>query len=276
MMQQFIIQDDVMRILNRPISLAEIPSKAAMFFLLAVRTITLFKRPIRLLAHYIGSKPLPEKYLEFKDGRKIFLSNYPHDLITIMVVCSKREYGDVPKNAIVLDVGANIGAFCLFAKLNGACRVVAFEPNPEAFDILQKNIRENGFQESITAVNVAVSDMDDSLVWISQDSDPNNHIVDQEKNSQENSIRVKTISLKSLLLQYSLDHVDLMKVDCEGAEYKIIESSDEYSYNRIESMRFEYHGGADRLTNHLLKFGFRIKEYFPDNERVGRIFYGKN
>ena len=264
-----------MRILNRTISIIQIPTKVAMLILVIFRAMMLFKKPTRLLVHYIGSKPLSEKVVEFRDGRKIFLSSYLHDLITIMVIFCKREYGGIPAKGMVLDIGANIGVYSIFSILNGANRVLAFEPNLEAYNILKKNIHENGFDDSIIAVNLAVSDVDNAWVWIPVDSNPNNSIIDIKKNEKDGMVKVKTISLKSILFQYNLTSVDLMKIDYEGAEYKFIEAGGIDSFNRIDRIRFEYHSGTDRLTNHLQKFGFSMLKYYPDNERVGRAFYYK-
>ena len=247
-----------------------------MILLMVFRTIILFKKPIRLLVHYIKSKPLSEQVVEFRNGRKILLSKYPHDLITIMVIFGKREYGDVPNNGTVLDIGSNIGVYSIFAKLNGANNVIAFEPNIEAYNILQKNIFENRFDDSIIAVNMAVSDVDNAHVWISRESNPNNSIIDYGKNADKEGMdQVRTISLKSILFKYELTFIDLMKIDCEGAEYKFIEAGEIDSYNKIDRIRFEYHRGTDRLTKHLQKFGFSMEKYYPDNERVGRVFYYK-
>ena len=253
----------------------DMPQRIIMMLFLISRTCILFKQPLRLLVSYIRNTPFLEKFVEFRNGNKIFLSTYPYDLTTIMVIFGKREYGNIIDKSIVIDIGANIGVFCIYAIVNGASQVVAFEPNTEAFKTLQKNIRENGFQNSITAVNLAVSSVDNNSVWIEQSSNPNNYTTIDHQ-SRDHAFEVKTISLKTILSLHKLTNVHLMKIDCEGAEYEIIEAGDYDSYDRINEIRFEYHNGTDRLTNHLSKYGFEMDKIFPDNKRVGRAFYRKN
>jgi len=94
-----------------------------------------------VLSHYINKNSTLDIPLEFRNGLKIQLSNHPHDLITVFVVFVKKDYGDVLKNNIVVDIGANIGAFSLLAAKMGAKKVFAYEPNQVAFEVLQNNIK---------------------------------------------------------------------------------------------------------------------------------------
>ena len=190
-----------MKILNRKVALTEIPSKIVMMIFLSFRIIKLFKRPVRLLFHYYFSKILPEQKVELRDGTIILLSSYPHDLITIMVIFGKREYGNVPFDGTVLDIGANIGTYSIFAKLNGAKHIIAIEPNLESFKILEENISQNEFNDSIIAINLAVSDLDDTSVFIPISSNPNNSIINTNEIDSER-VSVKTITMNSILNKY--------------------------------------------------------------------------
>lgn len=60
---------------------------------------------------------------------------------------------------VVVDVGANFGLYTLLAasKLTGAGKVFAFEPNPNMFSLLQKNISTNGYAEFVRAEPLAIS-----------------------------------------------------------------------------------------------------------------------
>lgn len=270
-----------MKLFGRNFPVTVILSKLTIFAVVAVRVTILFQNPVRLLHHYLRSWALPEKMVTLRNGHRIFLSSYPNDLVTIMVLFGKREYGDIPNDGIVVDIGANIGAFCVYAKLYGAKRVIAFEPNKESFEILQKNITENGFEDSVTALNIAVSSEDDQRVYIPIASDPNNITSRQVENEDSGFTEVKTIKLATILDRYRIEQLDLLKVDCEGAEYEIIDACDRDTFNRIKRLRFEYHRGHTDLSDILLKNNFRIVGYYPDNDpddgwdKVGRIFYSR-
>jgi len=264
-----------MRIANREIAILTIPKKMLMMIILVARSVVLFKRPLRLVLHYIMSKPLPEKIVEFRNGHKIHLSSYPHDLTTAMVLFCKHEYGKMPEGGTVVDIGANIGTFTLYAIFNGAAKVYAFEPNLEAYEILLRNIEQNGISHKVFASNLAVTDSDNATVFIPQGSNPNNSIVLDGFNDKNDSTEVKTISLNGIIAINNLASVDLVKMDCEGSEYAIVEAANQECYDKVKQVRFEYHNGTDRLTHHLRQFGFIVDGFFPDNNRVGRIFYAK-
>ena len=64
------------------------------------------------------------------------------DTATIGVVFLRREYGPIGSNWTVIDVGANIGVFTLYAAATGG-RVYAYEPMPENYELLLRNLKRN-------------------------------------------------------------------------------------------------------------------------------------
>lgn len=264
-----------MRIFKRKFVAREVPAKLLMMTFLFCRTVVLFKRPLRLVYFYITSKPLPERSVEFRNGHKIILSNCPFDLVTVLVILCKQEYGDIPVGGIIIDIGANIGIFSLYAMFNGAAKVLAFEPNLEAFEILKRNVKENCLEDCVTTHNVAVGGKDNETVRIPVGSNPNNVVYTIAGGGSDDTVAIKTISLHGIFQSNTLNNVDLIKMDCEGAEYEIVEGANNGIYDKVKRIRFEYHNGAERLTNHLSKYRFKIDGFFPDNKRVGRIFYKK-
>lgn len=68
-----------------------------------------------------------------------------------------RDKKIITPESIVVDVGSYIGNHVVyFSKILGAKKVIAFEPTPRVFDILQENIKNNNLQ-NIEAYNLAVS-----------------------------------------------------------------------------------------------------------------------
>ena len=122
------------------------------------RSLLIFKHPLEVLSGYFTKTSPGNRKIELRNGLLLHLSSHPHDLITVFTVFAKVEYGKVPKNGVILDVGANIGIFSVYAAKNGAKVVHAIEPNEEAFSILKRNILENGFSDIITPHRFAVSD----------------------------------------------------------------------------------------------------------------------
>ena len=129
-------------------------------------------------------------------------------------------------------------------------------------------------ESAVITYNLAVSGKDNEIVRIPVSSNPNN-VVSSANIENENTSEVKTISLHGILESNLLSIVGLIKMDCEGAEYSIVESANESTYDKIKCIRFEYHNGTERLTNHLVSHGFKVEGFFPGNKRVGRVFYSK-
>jgi len=144
-------------------------------------------------------------------------------------------------NPVIVDVGGFIGDFALYAvKRLNARRVIVYEPAPKNWALLIKNIAQNGYEDRIEAVNKAVTDGGDVMLNIDA---PNEHtwIVSAYDPTDEPLSPVPGISLRELLRDHAVESVDLLKMDCEGAEYAIIESTPTDIFSRIRNIVFEYH-----------------------------------
>ena len=64
----------------------------------------------------------------------------------------------LPSDAVLWDIGANVGMFSLYAALQPGIRVVAFEPAASTYDTLVKNIQLNNLGSSISAYGIALGD----------------------------------------------------------------------------------------------------------------------
>jgi FkbM family methyltransferase len=61
------------------------------------------------------------------------------------------------KNRIVIDLGAFVGDSAIYFVLRGARRVIALEPNPEAFKEMLENIKLNNMESKIITINAGLS-----------------------------------------------------------------------------------------------------------------------
>ena len=98
--------------------------------------------------------------LHFRNGLILNHGKYDDPLLLLDEVFIKRLYDfktDAPRDAIMVDIGANIGSVTQFFGL--ACptaRIHAYEPNPSAFVMLQRNISDNHMGQRVTAFPEAV------------------------------------------------------------------------------------------------------------------------
>jgi FkbM family methyltransferase len=124
------------------------------------------------------------------------------------------EYFDNKSGLTILDIGANIGLFSIFAQ-DSSQDVYAIEPTPTHFSILKKMI---GPYSNIHPVNVALHN-ENRLIdfYVSQaNSTMNSTVVQHGPNVKTIVVPAKTI-LK-LIQDLGLQHVDFAKCDIEGSE----------------------------------------------------------
>jgi FkbM family methyltransferase len=142
---------------------------------------------------------------------------------------------------VVIDVGGFIGDFSLYAvKRLNARRVIVCEPSPRNWALLLKNIANNGYEDRIEPVNKAVTDGGNAMMNIDA-PDESQCMVSAYFPSEQPLSTVSGISLGQLLRDHAVESVDLLKIDCEGGEYAILESTSADVLSRIRNIVFEYH-----------------------------------
>jgi len=102
--------------------------------------------------------PLDLRVTQFDPPAEFELVDGIGDLAAVGEVW-RRDYPITPElvhGKIVVDIGANIGAFSVLAALLGAHKVLAFEPDPENYAVLCRNIKLNGVERVVYPVRAAV------------------------------------------------------------------------------------------------------------------------
>ena len=162
-------------------------------------------------------------------------------------------------------MGANIGYFTLeFARLVGSRgKVISFEPHPEIYKVLQRNVRRNNYH-NIVLNNVACGESDSQMkLHLSTENEGNHKIV--ENNSSKGSVVTQVVRLSELIV---LTAPRLIKMDIEGAELLAIKGigSDILATQEIDFV-LEYHPyemaffdieGTD-ILDLLSKYGYKFR-----------------
>ena len=132
--------------------------------------------------------------------------------------------------ALVLDIGANQGLYALITKcLCPSARVLAFEPLPSAFLALQANVALNNF--NIECLEIALADFDGEAKFYSPATNlaTEGSLIASEVDQANLKVqRVRAGRLASLIETHCLAHVDLMKIDVEGAEAGVLSGMGSY------------------------------------------------
>jgi len=101
-----------------------------------------------------------------------------------------------------------------------------------------------------------------------------------ENKDKKERFFAKTIQLDTFLSEKGINNIDVIKFDCEGAEYSIIYSLSEESFAKTNSMCVEAHRGDQKdqninsLNKYLVKKGFTT-EVLPDGNSGGYIWAWK-
>ena len=122
----------------------------------------------------------------------------------------------------VLDIGANIGYYTLmFAKLVGEQgKVFAFEPEPNNFALLKKNVEINGYS-NVVLVQKAVSNQNGTTQLYLCEENQGMHRVYHSVFCNE-SLDIESLRLDDYFRGYN-EKISFIKIDIEGAEYAAIQ-----------------------------------------------------
>jgi FkbM family methyltransferase len=158
-------------------------------------------------------------------------------------------------NPLIIDCGANIGLSIIYMKqLAPDARIIAFEPDKLNYQLLKQNVEHFGLS-NVDARNEAIWIENTVLKFASQGS-LMSRIDEKEK---PDSIEVKATRLKELITE----KVDFLKIDIEGAEYKVMADIDE-KLHLVENLFLEYHGTFDQngelreIFDILVRNGFKL------------------
>ena len=220
-----------------------------------------FAEPLALWRDYLKQSSQPWSSYVLRDGTKLHLSDNPHDVITVMVNFCKRDYGLIEPGSVVVDIGANIGMFTMFAVRCGANAVYSYEPNRIAFDVMKKNVVENGLTGIVKPYQLAVAGGDAKVVYLPEVSSPYNRM-SATSDGETNLVPVSATSLGEIFEENHLASVDYLKLDCEGAEYSILLQCSDDVLRRVRRIRMELHSSKEfsrhSVLERCLQAGFEV------------------
>lgn len=162
---------------------------------------------------------------------------YPTDPIVIREIWEENVYRTenhhFSEGGTVVDIGANIGSFSIYAASKGSF-VYAIEPEPNNLKALINNINLNNMNEKIKVVDVGISDFNGTAVI--NDMGGGSTILDDGMFGAE----IKIITLDDFFEQHSIGTVDVLKIDTEGSELGTILGASEETLNKCKYIAVEF------------------------------------
>jgi FkbM family methyltransferase len=234
-------------------------------------------RNLAMLLPYIPSQMMSDIQLErtlelLKNGKIPYNDHILHfegfpGNGDIAGVFFKEEYSDLNvKRETVLDVGANIGDSAIYFAICGAIKVYALEPYPFSFSLLERNIKENNFQEIVNVLNAGYGK--DGAVML----DPAEKTYGGSWLSpKERGIEVNIYSMDTILRRIC-PSCSILKMDCEGCEYNLLNEDNDVLRN-FKRMQIEFHGKPHEIVSKLKNAGFKAHlSYHPAVKTLGFIY----
>jgi FkbM family methyltransferase len=188
----------------------------------------------------------------------------------------------------VVDIGANMGLFALWMSPQiGSGRICCVEPT-SAYDTLSENVRLNNLS-NVHTIRCAAGHSDSTLEILEYpEFNGVNHnaeftpapwgqffirLLHRRKPLPPVRTSHPCRDLASILDEVSFDKVDLLKIDCEGGEYEILNATSDDVLSRVDRVCMEFHELHEshdhrNMVKRLEGCGFQVTVERPWFERV--------
>jgi FkbM family methyltransferase len=234
---------------------------------------------LSLALAYSGVRPLRFPYeLRLRSGEVLILREHM-DLVIFWLVFARRHYPVRRSDAIIIDVGANIGFFTLYAVRQApSAQVIAIEPFPDTFLRLKELIRTNHLEHRVRMLNCALASSAGAAAMDARPSVPSQYRAVSSALTQRlnleykgsapaaaDDVPVRTMTLSQLLTDEGLTSADLVKMNIHGNEYEVLLSTPPDVLRRFQRITVQYHSlptdlrlGKEQLFEYLGRAGFEL------------------
>jgi FkbM family methyltransferase len=257
-----------------------------------LKKIKIFKDTIRQIEnwhipikYYLGMSN-KEDIICFKNGIKCIIRNKSDSIAFFenyfLKVNNPNEEFEIKKDDIVIDIGAHIGYFTIYAANKAEQGIVySIEPYKESLEILKKNLKLNNLT-NIESFHAAISKITESVtLFIDKNNQIGNSIFQTDETTE--SEKVNSFSLGDFVKNNEIKKIDFLKMDCEGAEFEILLNLDKELIKKINKISVEVHennnkNSLDELVDFLSKNNFKVSIYkLLDNSTMKlSMLYAKN
>ena len=208
------------------------------------------------------------------DGLNIQVRRLTSDEHFVREVIINREYNpsgfEIQDADVIVDIGGNVGSFTLLAaKQAPHGTVITLEPVGDSFRLLQKNLVRNRCSNVIPLRAALLAENRRAVIYLSPQGTGRHSVYPELAAETERCEHVDGIDLEELFRRYHVTRCHFLKLDCEGAEFEVIERLSPELAERIDKLVIEYHTlsteskrtQADRLIESLQQLGFRVVRY---------------
>lgn len=186
--------------------------------------------------------------LRFRDGTKFLVRDVlkkgtTTDFSTLKEVWSgtTKTYPNLSDHDVIFDIGAHIGASTIWLAKNSKARIYAFEPDPENYKILCKNISLNDLSGRVIPVQIALWKEDTEIALSVHPQNKGGHSI-AKTHAGTTSVRVTARTIGTFMKLNKIDHISFLKCDVEGAEFELFQNTPREVFDKIGGGLIELHG----------------------------------
>jgi FkbM family methyltransferase len=147
-----------------------------------------------------------------------------------------RAAGRMPREAVFVDAGANIGTQTVYALAAGFSRAICFEPEPKNGDLLTMNVTANGFAPRATIVRSAVGDAPGRAMLQLHPRNKGNHMIGRAPSLdglEQIEVPIERMDVALRAAGVSPAQVGVVWIDVEGFEPQAIRGLGEFLEHKV-------------------------------------------
>ena len=186
----------------------------------------------------------------------------PHQLIN--AIQEEHQYDRLGvKDRQVVDIGADTGDTAIQFAYRGANAIYSYEPNITSVKVMDLTLSKNHFSNIILSHKAIMGKK--GYVYIDETAD-----ADRGSGLSKGTFRLEAITLDDIVAEHKIND-GVLKMDCEGSEYDIIDNASDKTLLAFSEMAIELHNGEGRISR-LKKLGYKIETTKPMRNGVYTIF----
>lgn len=157
-----------------------------------------------------------------------------------------NQYLSTIDQPVIFDIGANTGSYALLCQqINPHAQIFCFEPHPQTFSLLEKQVQNN---KNIKIFNLALSNKSGKLaLYDYQDKRNSRHatlcqdVIETVTNQTSTNFEVSVSTVDDIITEHQIKKIQLLKVDVEGHDLQVLQGAKYAIANDIvQAIQFEF------------------------------------
>ena len=222
--------------------------------------------------------------LETINGTKISVRHNIYDIKIIEEQFLDLQYfpSIIPKDfnpKVVLDIGGYIGDLSIYCASVFNSKVHCYEPTPQNYNMIKNNLKLNPLLENnISVFNKGISNSNEPIKLNVQDVLGEVHASSHKKyKNNTKTIEIPCVSLSEAIAELNEPKIDLVKIDCEGQEFNILDSiNSKILSQKVNYLVFEYHNFVPDYKTKLEKILNKLEQDFVVLKKSKKLCFLKS